>query len=683
MSQYAQDRLITLILAALIGITYLIPQQPTVHREQIVTAVPPSPLLAAHHAPDSLSPGETAVSTTLPTLSPGETAVSATLPTLPTGETAVSATLPTLPTGETAVSATGFPLSQAADHIPTSVADALHMAMANSRANAAANGETAVSTTLSTLPTGETAVSTTLSTLNPGETAVSSSLATRHAPPAAHHAPRATMPTIIHRFDGMTTQPQTALHSAPGPDHPQTAVLSEPTAIAVVNRVDASDWLLVVTGEGLHGWLPRTAVTLRPNLELTTIPVYQPGQAARDLLASYDAITRHQAQVRSEASLESAITSLNIPAHTPLTLIARDNYGLWVAVADEQGLAGWILASSLHVAPHVRLRDLPVTDFALPADDDHLPTAVSTAFGWGAQTHNIRANGSMVREMGATWIKVQYKFHEHSQARDVIDLIEQAHQRGLKVLLAIPGQEYPTHIDYDGYIAFLRDVAALQPAPDAIEIWNEMNIDFEWPAGEIDPATYVNRMLAPAYAAIKGENPDIMVISGAPAPTGFDDGVHAWADDRYIIGMAEAGAARYADCIGVHYNAGATPPTAVTGHPAGDHYGWYFMPSLHVYYEVFGRQLPLCITEMGYLTVDGLNKPLPDRFWWAAGTTLADQGEWMGEAITMARAAGFVQMLIIFSLDIHHYDQHDPQAGYAIVRYRTNDCPACGYIAGR
>ena len=35
----------------------------------------------------------------------------------------------------------------------------------------------------------------------------------------------------------------------------------------------------------------------------------------------------------------------------------------------------------------------------------------------------------------------------------------------------------------------------------AIEVWNEMNIDFEWPKGQISPSAYVNNMLAPAYNA--------------------------------------------------------------------------------------------------------------------------------------------------------------------------------------
>ena len=56
-------------------------------------------------------------------------------------------------------------------------------------------------------------------------------------------------------------------------------------------------------------------------------------------------------------------------------------------------------------------------------------------------------------------------------------------------------------------------------------------------------------MLAPAYNAIKAVNSNIIVISGAPAPTGFDNTTNAWADNRYIAGMRAAGAANYVDQV--------------------------------------------------------------------------------------------------------------------------------------
>ena len=212
----------------------------------------------------------------------------------------------------------------------------------------------------------------------------------------------------------------------------------------------------------------------------------------------------------------------------------------------------------------------------------------------------------------------------------------------------------------------MRGLAALDPPPDAIEVWNEMNIDFEWPVGLINPELYVEKMLKPAYFAIKQENPNIIVISGAPAPTGFDNGTNAWAINRYVAGMAEAGAANYLDCVGVHSNEGAVSPFTTQGHPAGGYYGWYFLPSMESIFFSMGSYKPLCITELGILSGDGYGG-VPGRFWWAKETTAEEQGQWLAEALTLANQSGFVRLAIIFNVDIFHWGK-DPQAGYC---YRT------------
>ena len=206
-----------------------------------------------------------------------------------------------------------------------------------------------------------------------------------------------------------------------------------------------------------------------------------------------------------------------------------------------------------------------------------------------------------------------------------------------------------------------------------------MNIDFEWPAGQINPSSYVNNMLAPAYNAIKGVNTNILVVSGAPAPTGFDNDHNAWADNRYLAGMAAAGAANYADCIGVHHNAGTTSPYQASGHPGGSHYSWYYQPTVDLYYNSFGGARKLCITELGYLSGDGY-PGLPANFAWAAGTSVAEHAQWLAEAATLANASGRVRLLIIFNFNFTFYDAgHDPQAGFAMIR-PDGSCPACETI---
>jgi LysM repeat protein len=299
----------------------------------------------------------------------------------------------------------------------------------------------------------------------------------------------------------------------------------------------------------------------------------------------------------------------------------------------------------------------------------------SQNFGLGAQTNNL-AHKAEMEQSGMTWVKIQHKWKPGDDPALLNSFIQDAHQNNFKILLSITGATpYPAAngIDFNAYANFVAGVAAL--GPDAIEIWNEMNIDFEWPAGQISPATYVNSLLAPSYKAIKAANSNVMVISGALAPTGFDNTQNAWADDRYLAGMRTAGAANFADCIGVHHNAGATSPTVSSGHPAGTHYSWYFQPMLNLYYNTFGGARQLCFTEIGYLSPEGFDG-LPANFGWASGTSEAEQAQWVAEAASIAANSGKVRLFIIYNLDFNTYTDTDPQAGYAIIR-PDGDCPAC------
>ncbi|MFW6069722.1 MAG: LysM peptidoglycan-binding domain-containing protein [bacterium] len=304
------------------------------------------------------------------------------------------------------------------------------------------------------------------------------------------------------------------------------------------------------------------------------------------------------------------------------------------------------------------------------------PPPSAAGFEIGGQVVGF-GSAARMQHAGMSWVKFQHKWGPGDDPNAVAGLIQEAHNNGFKILLSIPGANlYPgaDGIDFNAYADFLGGVAAL--GPDAIEIWNEQNIDREWPAGQISPSSYVNNMLRPAYTAIKNANSNVMVITGAPAPTGFDNGTNAWADDRYVAGMAAAGAANYADCIGVHFNAGATSPHSSSGHPGGSHYSWYYAPMVNVYYNAFGGARPLCFTELGYLSSDGY-PGLPSAFGWASGTSVAEQAQWLAETVSLAANNNRVRMIIVFNVDFTYYDPDgDPQAGYAMVR-PDGSCPSC------
>lgn len=318
----------------------------------------------------------------------------------------------------------------------------------------------------------------------------------------------------------------------------------------------------------------------------------------------------------------------------------------------------------------------------IPGSGSPPPPPGNSDFALGGQTLTLN-NKARLEEAGMTWIKYQYKWAAGDTTQEVAAIIDSAHNEGFKILVSLTGDTpYPVanSIDFLSYIYFVQQVATFKP--DAMEIWNEMNIDFEWPAGQINPTSYVNNMLAPAYTAIKAVDSDILVISGALAPTGFDNNTNAWSDSRYLTGLRAAGAASYLDCVGVHYNAGATSPSATSGHPAdpGDrHYSWYYVPTLTLYRNTYSGTRDLCLTEFGYLTAEGFDG-VPPGFGWAAGTTLAEQAAWLAEATQIAANSGYIRLAIVFNLDFTKYEPDgDPQAGYAIVRL-DDSCPACSQL---
>jgi hypothetical protein len=288
----------------------------------------------------------------------------------------------------------------------------------------------------------------------------------------------------------------------------------------------------------------------------------------------------------------------------------------------------------------------------------------------------------VARSAGMTWVKKQIRWRRGDDASLAAAFIQGAQGSGFKIMLGIVGYRDDMG-DFEGYTndfaAYLAQVAAL--GPNAIEVWNEPNIDREWPAGSISGANYTI-MLSKAFNAIKGANSSVMVISGAPAPTGFFGGTctaNGCDDNVFLRQMANAGAINYMDCIGAHYNEGIISPDQTSGDPRGGHYSRYFVGMLNLYYNTFGGARQVCWTELGFLTGEGYS-PLPGGFAWAQNTTLGQHAEWLGLASRRSRESGRVRLMIVWNVDFATYDA-DPQAGYAIIR-ADGSCPACGSLAG-
>ena len=323
-----------------------------------------------------------------------------------------------------------------------------------------------------------------------------------------------------------------------------------------------------------------------------------------------------------------------------------------------------------------------------PGTDANLPAPVAgAAAGGGFELggHVLELDATTVQRMqsaGMNWMKKQLTYHRGDGPDLAGGMIAQAHGQGFKILLGIKGEKADLGADFNGYLvdfsAYLGQVAAL--GADGIEVWNEPNIDREWPVGSIDGANYT-QMLASAFNGIKSANPNTLVISGGPAPTGFFGGgcgTGGCDDDVFMQQMAAAGAGQYMDCVGLHYNEGIVSPGTFSGDPRGEYPTYYFSSMLSRGVSPFGGK-QACFTELGYLSPEGFDAPLPAAFGWAGDTSLAEHTTWLADAATRAAQSGQVRLMIIWNVNFPFYTATDPMGGYAIMR-PDGSCPACASL---
>ncbi len=417
--------------------------------------------------------------------------------------------------------------------------------------------------------------------------------------------------------------------------------------------------------------------------------------------------TNTTSRFRTGPSSEWRVQATLAP-NTPLNVDGRDGTNnAWVRGITPDGMVGWIASSNTTLSTD-QLNSLAIktveSPFSVPAPAGGAPATTSNStttttttaavvapvqslapmsgFAYGGHVSGFGGDTvSNMQRAGMTWVKKQIRYGDGQDASDAAGMIQDAHGKGFRILLGIVGQ--PSQLSSPGYndryAAYVASAAAA--GADAIEVWNEPNIDREWPNGAINPASYT-ALLATAYNAIKSANPATMVISGAPAPTGFFGGCHGGGcdDNLFLAGMAAAGAANYMDCVGVHYNEGIVPPTFTSGDPRGNsgHYTRYLPTMISTYSNAFGGRVPLCFTELGYLTPEGYGG-LSAGFAWASNVTVAQQAEWVDGAVSYSRNSGRVRLVIIWNIDFTGTSGDDPMGGYALIR-PDGSCPACNAL---
>lgn len=496
-----------------------------------------------------------------------------------------------------------------------------------------------------------------------------------------------------------TTIVPSNVRSGPGTDWRIQGVAQTGTTVLLDGQAFTGNWVRGITSAGLQGWMFTDNLNISQDQAAglrqiwvdepfnISPPAQEGGIGGSNVAFSVNTAVR----LRSGPGTQWRILK-TLEIGQALNVDGKDFSGTWVRGIDAAGEIGWVfgeyVTGNRAALPTVN-RDTPFgaapppggTTETEPPPSEDTPPIVNTApvrgFQYGGHVRNFNESTvGWMRTAGMTWVKKQLRYTGQDPSA-AAGMINSAHANGFRILLGVVGDGGAVNNPgyFEAYASFVGGVAAL--GADGIEIWNEPNIDREWASGSIDPGRYTE-MLRLSYNAIKGANPNTLVVSGAPAPTGFFGGCSGGGcDDNFFVqGMAAAGAANYMDCIGIHYNEGIVPPTATSGDPRGNsgHYTRYYQTMVNTYYNAFGGARQLCFTELGYLTPEGFG-PLPPGFQWAENVTVGQQAGWLDQVVSMAGGSGRVRLLIIWNVDFTNYGA-DPMAGYAMIR-PGGDCPAC------
>lgn len=212
---------------------------------------------------------------------------------------------------------------------------------------------------------------------------------------------------------------------------------------------------------------------------------------------------------------------------------------------------------------------------------------------------------------------------------------------------------------------------------DAIEIWNEVNLDREWGEARISSrsaADYV-RLLKGAYQAAKKVDPGMTIVSAGLSPTGTDNG-RAQPDDTYLRWMYETGAKPYFDVLAANANVQCPCVDAAPGSVEGfNHASFYFrrveqLRDIMVANRDGDKQIWLM--EFGW-TTDRIH---PSYSWYA--TTESRKSELIIEAFQFARKnwAPWIGVMTLWTIADPSWGPDDEQVWWAITNPDGSTRPA-------
>jgi len=385
--------------------------------------------------------------------------------------------------------------------------------------------------------------------------------------------------SIISAQGGLLTSFTTIVNFRAGPGVEWRVMATPPqgTTVLLDGQAYEGTWVRGIIPDGTVGWTLTEYVTISVEQALSLPVVYvetpftlpappqqgeivsapqQPAEQASEsqaaetaapvstgLTSGIGATATARLNMRYGPSTEYVVVD-GIEIGGTLNVDGRSGNSLWIRGITTSGKVGWVFAeyTSLNID---QINALPVvgvdTPFSLgapagapaapaeaPPEQAEVPAAppaapiASTApvsgFSYGGHVQGFSdASANWMRVAGMTWVKKQWRYVDGQDAGAAAGMIADAHNRGFRIMVGVIGVS-PTDLNnggyYDRFAGFVAGLAGL--GADGIEIWNEPNIDREWPTGQIDGARYT-QLLAAAFNSIKSTNPNTMGVSGAPA----------------------------------------------------------------------------------------------------------------------------------------------------------------------
>lgn len=298
------------------------------------------------------------------------------------------------------------------------------------------------------------------------------------------------------------------------------------------------------------------------------------------------------------------------------------------------------------------------------------------------------------QELGVEWIKFQASWRflqpnspdDFDQSYRLFQLhVQSAHKRGFKVLLSIakaPNWARPSNQNEDGppdnpqdLVNFINNLfSRIGPNIDAIEVWNEPNLQREWNGiYEFSGRGYM-QLFAPAYQAIRAYSPTMPIITAGLAPTGAS--AFSVNDRDYLQQMYDAGLANYRDVfVGIHPYSWGNPPdarccNAIEGRGWDDDPHFFFSHNIEDYRNIMlrnGHDVPMWITEIGWATWEGIESEPPQA--WMVYNSAIDQANYTVRAFEWAQQQPYIGPVILWNLNFANnflIEQRSELAAYSL-----------------